>query len=332
MNGFSLKPYNTFGVEGYTRRLIPIKNEEDILGLDTDSISSYKILGGGSNILITGDINQTVLKNEIVGVDIIQVNENEVFVKIGSGENWHTIVKWALENNLSGIENLSLIPGSTGAAPVQNIGAYGVELKDVLFQVEGIFIKDKKRAVFKNQECQFSYRSSIFKHELKEQFFITYVVLRLSKKHTLKLDYGAIQTELKARNIKTPTIQDVSEIVIHIRNSKLPDPAMLGNAGSFFKNSIISTNEFNQLKHKYPEIPFYNEDEGFVKIPSGWLIEQCGWKGIKKGPVGCYAKQALVLVNYGSATGKDILDFSNEIKDSVFQKFGIQLSPEVNIW
>jgi UDP-N-acetylmuramate dehydrogenase len=326
----SLKPYNTFGIESYASELIYIRSEDDLYDLKVNS--DLKILGGGSNVLITKDVEAPVLKNEIKGIEIINDHPDYVDIRVGAGEIWHELVLWTLENNLGGIENLSLVPGCVGAAPVQNIGAYGVELKDVLVTVDGIFISDKQKKTFTNAECKFSYRTSLFKTELKDQFFITHLVLRLQKKHTLHLEYGNIKEMLDKWNIPHPTIHDVSKAVIEIRNSKLPDPKKLGNAGSFFKNSFISTSEYVRLKNIFPNIPGFAEENDQMKIPSGWLIEQCGWKGKRNGDAGCYDKQALVLVNYGNASGSEILHLANQITDSVFDKFGIALSFEVNVW
>ncbi len=332
MYNYSLKSFNTFGVESYAKDIIFIENEDDLFNLELPEKQSYKILGEGSNVLFTKSLDETILKNNIKGIDIIEETEDDVLIKAGAGENWHKLVEWALSNNLCGIENLSLIPGSVGAAPVQNIGAYGVEIKDVLFSVEGVFLMEKKFRIFTHEECQFSYRNSVFKNNLKESFFITQVNLKLSKKYKINVQYGAIQAELTSRNIIDPTIQDISSVVIHIRNSKLPNPKILGNAGSFFKNSIITNDQFKQLKIRFPDLPSYPEGQNHVKIPSAWLIEQCGWKGVRKNDVGCYENQALVIVNYGNSTGQDILNFSREIQDSVIQKFGLKLIPEVNIW
>jgi UDP-N-acetylmuramate dehydrogenase len=328
----SLKSYNTFGVESFASELIRIHSEKELIELDLKSRAGYKILGGGSNVLLTQDIQDTILKNEIKGIEIIEDHSSFTLVRVGAGETWHDVVLWALRNNLGGIENLSLIPGRTGAAPVQNIGAYGVELKDVLQNLQGIYLSSKKKMQFTNSECMFSYRNSIFKSELKEEFFICSIVLRLSKQHILHLKYGNIQEELEKSGISNPDIHDVSKAVIKIRSSKLPDPKFIGNAGSFFKNSIVTNENYQQLKDEYPNLPGYREDKDHMKIPSGWLIEQCGWKGKRIGDAGCYDKQALVLVNYGHAKGSDILRLASDIIDSVLQKFNIQLSPEVNIW
>ncbi|HEX5626221.1 MAG TPA: UDP-N-acetylmuramate dehydrogenase, partial [Saprospiraceae bacterium] len=316
----------------FADELIIIRNVEDLEALNIRPSESYKILGAGSNILLTGDLHERILKNEILGRTIEESNEVESIVRIGSGENWHELVLWTLDQELGGLENLSLIPGTAGAAPVQNIGAYGVELKDVLLRVEGYFIRERKPAVFDLGDCEFGYRSSIFKTRLKEFFFITAIWLRLSRKPVLKLRYGSIQDELDRMQIKQPTIRDVSQAVIRIRQSKLPDPARIGNAGSFFKNVNLTSGHYEQLKLMHPGLPGYPEPDGSVKVPAGWLIEQCGWKGKRDGDAGCYDQQALVLVNYGQATGRDILAFSQKVSDSVFQRFGIRILPEVNLW
>lgn len=328
----ALKPYNTFGIESYASEMIRIQHEDELLDIDLDARVGYKILGGGSNVLLTGDIKETILKNEIKGISIIDDHIDYSNVQIGAGENWHNVVLWAIDNDLSGIENLSLIPGNAGAAPVQNIGAYGVEMKDVLLHVNGIFVSSRKKQLFKNEDCKFSYRNSVFKSELREQFVITSLVLQLRKKHRLHLMYGSIKEELDKAGIKFPSIRDISEAVIRIRSAKLPDPKLIGNAGSFFKNSIVLNEFYSQLKGFYPAMPAFEEDEQHMKIPSGWLIEQCGWKGKRIGDAGCYEKQALVIINYGKAKGSEILKFAMDISDSVFQKFGIRLVPEVNIW
>lgn len=319
-------------MESFATEMLFIKSEKELIEKVTGTNRKYKILGGGSNILLTSDVADTILKNEIKGIEIIEDNNEFCLVKAGAGENWHELVLWSLNNNLGGLENLSLIPGCVGAAPVQNIGAYGVELKDVLVGLDGVFIPEGKRKSFENKDCQFAYRNSIFKSSLKDLFCITCIVIKLSKHAELKLEYGNIRAELGKLGIKNPTIQDVSNAVIKIRNSKLPDPKVLGNAGSFFKNCLITSSEYQILKKHFPDIPGFNERDGRVKVPSGWLIEQCGWKGKRKGNAGCYDKQALVLVNYGQANGKDILSLAEDIINSVLGKFGITLIPEVNIW
>ncbi|MBK6544061.1 MAG: UDP-N-acetylmuramate dehydrogenase [Saprospiraceae bacterium] len=326
----SLKPFNSFGVESFAKEMIQIQKEEDLIEVNYNE--GYRILGEGSNILLTQNQAVIILKNEIKGIQILEENDAYAYVKVGGGESWHSIVLWALQHNLGGIENLSLIPGSVGAAPVQNIGAYGVELKDVMVELNGFHIPDRAFLKFTNPSCHFGYRTSIFKTELKQNFFINSIVLKLTKKHVLQLNYGTILDELNALKIDNPKIQDVSKAIINIRNSKLPNPAILGNAGSFFKNTSISRKEFNALKLQFPQMPGYSENDEFVKVPSGWLIDQCGWKGRRKGDVGSYEKQALVLVNFGNASGFEILDFAMDIITSVKNRFGIELTPEVNIW
>ena len=290
------------------------------------------ILGGGSNVLLTEDLKGLVIKNEIKGIYKMAETSDEVIIAIGGGESWHGLVMWAVENGLGGIENLSLIPGSVGAAPIQNIGAYGVELKDIFHQLEAIELDTGRMQIFNSNECQFGYRDSIFKNELKGRYFITKVILRLSKIHQLNTSYGAVSEILMDSNIENPTIRDVSNAVIKIRQIKLPDPAEIGNSGSFFKNPEIEITHFQQLRSLFPNIVFYEISSGKIKIPAGWLIETAGWKGKRVGDVGTHEKQALVLINHGNATGIDILNLANRIQYDVIEKFGISLMPEVNIW
>jgi UDP-N-acetylmuramate dehydrogenase len=292
------------------------------------------IIGGGSNILLTKDLKNPVIINEIKGKEIVQVDIESVVVKLGGGEVWHDAVLWALENNLGGIENLSLIPGKCGAAPMQNIGAYGVELSGVFERLDAIELATGKKRYFEKAECRFGYRDSVFKNELKDKYFIEHLYLRLTlpEHHTLVLSYGKVKKALKEQNIFTPTIQDVSKTIIEIRKSKLPSPAEIPNCGSFFKNPIIGLKQFEQLKSKHPKIPSYKNAEMEVKIPAGWLIEECGWKGKRNGPVGCHKDHALVICNYGASHGWQIERFYQKIIISVSKKFGIVLEPEVNIW
>lgn len=326
----SLQPYNTFGIDANAQRFQAITSVEELketLKLEQPSL----ILGSGSNILLTNDVKGLVLKNEIFGIEIISENKREAIVRFGAGENWHQAVCWALDQNLGGIENLSLIPGTIGAAPIQNIGAYGVELQQVFVELEAVYLKSGRRKIFKGEDCKFGYRDSVFKRRLKGKVFITSVTLRLTKQHTLNLKYGAINTTLKENGIQKPDIRDVSKAVIQIRQSKLPDPAKLGNSGSFFKNPEISVKQFKALQHKFPAIVFYELPDNKVKVPAGWLIEQCGWKGKKVGNTGAHSRQSLVLVNYGGATGKEVWELALQIKNSVLEKFGILLTAEVNI-
>jgi len=290
------------------------------------------VLGGGSNVLPMDDIHRDILKIELKGIKLEEKPGQDPLVHIGAGENWHQFVLWALDNDLGGVENLSLIPGTLGAAPIQNIGAYGVELDSVFDSLEAVRISDGEIVSFKKLDCDFGYRDSIFKREARDQYVITKVSLRLNRHHIVNTSYGAIQDILREKEIENPTIRDVSDTVIQIRQSKLPDPAVIGNAGSFFKNPVISREEFETLKNDYPTLPSFPFDEHSVKVPAGWLIEQAGWKGKSIGKVGCYEKQALVLVNRGGATGIEVWNFAQRIIKSVGEKFGIELSPEVNIW
>lgn len=283
-------------------------------------------------MLLTKDIDALVMHINLKGISIVEENENEVEIKVMAGENWHDLVTWSLDKGYGGLENLSLIPGNTGTAPIQNIGAYGVELKDVFVSCAAMEIKTGELVGFDNEACKFGYRDSVFKNEAKGQYIITSVHLKLTKKdHVLHTGYGAIEAELKKNGIVYPTIKDVSNAVIAIRQSKLPDPAVLGNSGSFFKNPVISKKAFEKFIKKNPEAPHYEVDHEAFKIPAGWLIEQCGYKGKRFGDAGIHEKQALVLVNYGSATGEDILRLAQLVQKEVAQKFNIKIQPEVNI-
>lgn len=326
----SLQPYNTFGIDASAEQFKPITNLQE-LKQTLKQQQPALILGGGSNMLLTGNVKGLVLKNEILGIDILKETSKEAIVKVGAGENWHEFVLWTIQQNLGGIENLSLIPGTMGAAPIQNIGAYGVELQQVFVELEAVYLKSGRRRIFQLEDCQFGYRDSVFKRRLKGKVFITSVTLRLTKKHTLNLKYGAIQQTLADMGVSTPTIKDISKAVIQIRQSKLPDPAELGNSGSFFKNPELPAKQFSELQQRFPEIVFYELPNNQVKVPAGWLIEQCGWKGKRVGNTGAHSKQSLVLVNYGGATGEEVWNLAMEIKASVAKKFGISLTPEVNI-
>ncbi len=328
----SLKQYNTFGID-VRARFFSVFSTVEILEEFLTEIQSKKllVLGGGSNVLLTKNVDGYVLRNEIKGIKQKQSVDQHVLVTAGAGENWHGLVEYCLSNDLGGIENLSLIPGSTGAAPMQNIGAYGVELCDVFESLEAFDQQDKKVLKFNRADCNFGYRESIFKNKYRDRFIILQVTLRLSKNHQLNVSYGAIRQELETMKVKDPTIQDVAAAVINIRRSKLPDPEVIGNAGSFFKNPVISKNEYDSLKNHYPAIVGFPAEDNKVKLAAGWLIEQCGWKGYRKGDAGCHAQQALVLVNYGGASGSEIYNLSEEIKISVKEKFGVVLEREVNI-
>ncbi len=331
----SLKQFNTFGIDVAARYLAICNSLEDI----EKTLANKKlkklpllILGGGSNVLFTQDIDAVVIKPDIKGIKLIDENKDFVWIKVGCGEEWHNLVMHCIENNWGGIENLSLIPGNCGAAPMQNIGAYGVELKDVFVSLEALDLEDGKLETFSNKECKFGYRTSIFKTTHKGLYIITSITLKLSKKHKINTSYGAIEEELKKMNCSNPTIKDVSNAVIAIRQSKLPNPTEIGNAGSFFKNPEISNEAFEALKIKFPDIPGYPINKKYTKVPAAWLIEKSGLKGKKFGNYGVHDKQALVLVNYGGAKGADIYQLSEEIRNIVYENFGIELEREVNIF
>ncbi|MCP9752321.1 UDP-N-acetylmuramate dehydrogenase [Ferruginibacter sp. HRS2-29] len=335
---FSLKTYNTFGIDASAKYFAAFKSIDELKELlNEKKLSTFNhplsttILGGGSNILFTKDFDGLVLKNEIGVISIIKEDADHVYVKAGAGESWHGFVIFCLNHGLAGVENLSLIPGSVGASPMQNIGAYGVEIKDVFHSLEAHHRYDDTTVYFSNTDCEFGYRESIFKNRLKDQFVITNVIYRLNKKPRFNTSYGAIEQELEKMGVQELNIQSVSQAVINIRQSKLPDPKVIGNAGSFFKNPEIAAEKFEQLKEDFPSIVGYPLPNDKVKLAAGWLIEQCGWKGYRKGDAGCHAKQALVLVNYGHANGNEILQLSNDIINSVQEKFGVMLNREVNI-
>lgn len=328
----SLKPYNTFSIDVKARYFTTIDSVpalQTILMNDTFRSVPHYILGGGSNILFTQDVDGLVIHNQIHGIELIEENSDHVFLKIGAGENWHQLVLHCINHNYAGIENLSLIPGTVGAAPIQNIGAYGVELKDVLHAVHTIDIEKKTPCVFSNSDCQFGYRDSIFKNSLKNKHIVTHIVLRLNKTPVFHVEYGAIREKLAECPL---SIKNISDAVIAIRQEKLPDPAVIPNAGSFFKNPVVTPDIFTTLHTQYPKMPYFAEQNGAYKIPAGWLIEQCGFKGKRFGNVGVHTHQALVLVNYGDGTGAEIKALSSLIQDTVQNQFGIPLATEVNIY
>ncbi|HFB99818.1 MAG TPA: UDP-N-acetylmuramate dehydrogenase [Phaeodactylibacter sp.] len=327
----SLQSLNTFGIEAKAESFVEVHSVKELQGVLKENNASIFVLGGGSNLLLTKDIKGLVIHNNIKGRKIEREFKHVAYVSAGGGENWHQFVLWTIEKGLGGIENLSLIPGRVGASPIQNIGAYGVELKDVFHRLEAVELATGELRVFRKKDCAFGYRESIFKKKYKGKFCITKVVLKLSKRPKINLTYGAIAQTLALQNIKNPTIKEVSNAVIQIRSSKLPDPAELGNSGSFFKNPEISKRQFRSLQKAFPHIVFYPLKNEKIKIPAGWLIEQCGWKGKRIGNTGCHAQQALVLVNYGNATGKEIQTLALKIMDSVKTKFGIELKMEVNV-
>jgi len=329
---YSLKKYNTFGIDATARYFSIFHSTEELKEiLESTQAASKMILGGGSNILFTTNYDGLVLKNEIDGINTVHEDDEFVFINVGAGVKWHSFVMYCVNKNLGGVENLSLIPGNVGASPMQNIGAYGVEIKDVFYELNALHLNDRLIQKFSSFECGFGYRESVFKKKYKDQFAILNVTFRLRKNPVFNISYGAIETELKKMHIDTLTVKAISDAVIQIRTAKLPDPALVGNAGSFFKNPVITKHEFLRRQLQVSDIPFYKIDEESIKIPAGWLIEQCGWKGFRNGDAGCYEKQALVLVNYGNATGKEIYNLSEDIKLSVKERFDIELEREVNI-
>jgi UDP-N-acetylmuramate dehydrogenase len=331
----SLKPYNTFRINStarYFTKFTTVEDVEELFSFYTkNKLTNTLILGGGSNLLFTQDYNGLVAKNEMMGINVIKEDAQHIYVKAGAGENWHQFVLYCIENNYAGVENLSLIPGNVGASPMQNIGAYGVEIKDVFNELEGYDIEDKKLRTFTNRDCEFGYRESIFKRKYKDKVIITSVTFRLNKTPTFNTSYGAINQELEKSGVKELSIAAISQAVINIRRSKLPDPAMIGNAGSFFKNPAVTKAKFETLKQEYPNLVGYPLNAAEIKLAAGWLIEQCGWKGYRRGDAGCHSAQALVLVNYGEANGTDIYNLSTEIMNSVEEKFGVFLEREVNV-
>jgi UDP-N-acetylmuramate dehydrogenase len=336
---YDLIKLNTFGISAKAKFFVEIENQTDLFELFDDPIfknNEKLFLGGGSNVLFTKDFDGIVILNKMKGIEIVREDEDEVLLRAMSGEIWSDLVNFSVEHNYWGIENLSLIYGTVGAAPMQNIGAYGVELKDVLEQVETIEIKTGEKKIFSNHECELGYRDSVFKNRLKGQFFISSIVVRLNKKEKINIEYKVLKEYLIENKIIVQKSKDISDAVAHIRKSKLPDPSILGNAGSFFKNVFVDAEKVQNLLEDFREMPYFKEDD-FIKIPAGWLIEQCGpangisWKGYRIGNVGVHEKQALVIVNHGGATGEEIKDFVEQIISSVYAKFGLKLVPEVNL-
>tara|TARA_B100001750_G_scaffold133463_1_gene106115 strand:+ start:7588 stop:8586 length:999 start_codon:yes stop_codon:yes gene_type:complete len=328
---YSLKNYNSFRVNHKANFFLKIENDKSLIDFLSDKKFKNEkklIIGGGSNILFTKDYEGVILYSCIKGIHILEENDNHIKLKVGSGENWDDFVKFCVNKNWYGIENLSLIPGSVGAAPIQNIGAYGVEIKDYIYDVNGIDLKNNLKKTYTNKSCDFEYRDSIFKRELKNNFFVTEVTFILNKNKKFTLDYS----ELKNINGQNLTIQNVRDKIIEIRNSKLPDPKLLANAGSFFKNPVINIKIAKNIKEKYNDFKYYQINESMVKISAAWLIEKSGWKGHKEKNIGVYNKHALVLVNYSSENGKDIKILSKKIKESVLEKFNVTLEKEVNIF
>ncbi|WP_452228597.1 MULTISPECIES: UDP-N-acetylmuramate dehydrogenase [unclassified Lacinutrix] len=332
-HNISLKEHNTFGIDAKAKHFVSINSIESLKSvLQLPEYPERFILGGGSNMLLTQDVQALVMHINLKGIEIVSQEDTSVLVKAQAGENWHAFVLWCLQNNFGGIENLSLIPGNVGTAPIQNIGAYGVELKDAFISCEALEIGTRKTKIFTKSECHFDYRNSVFKQELKGKYIITSVLFKLTKNsHTLRTNYGAISTQLEIMNVEKPTIQDVSKAVIAIRESKLPNPKEIGNSGSFFKNPVISLKDFESLKQNFPEIPNYPVTNTSVKIPAGWLIEKAGFKGKRFGNYGVHEKQALVLVNYNNAKGIEILKLSQVIQETIKRIFNISIEAEVNI-
>lgn len=332
-DNFSLKNHNTFGIEAKAKQFVAVHSVDELKAVLENYKSDKKfILGGGSNMLLTKDIDALVIHVDLKGKKIIEEDENFVWVESMAGENWHEFVLWTISQDFGGLENMSLIPGNVGTTPVQNIGAYGTEIKDTFVSCQAIQIDNQQLKTFTKDECNFGYRESIFKQDAKDKFIITSVVYKLTKRnHKINTSYGDITKELQNKNIETPTLIDVSNAVIAIRRSKLPDPKELGNSGSFFKNPVISKEELLKVQAKFPEIKFYEVSPTEVKVPAGWLIENAGLKGYRKDDAGVHKNQALVIVNYGNATGKELVDLSKFVQKTVFDKYGIAIEAEVNV-
>jgi len=332
-HNFSLKKYNTFGIEAKARQFVAVHTIEELKTVLQQNQNEKKfILGGGSNMLLTKDIDALVIHIDLKGRKVLKEDDDLVWVESMAGENWHEFVLWTIAQNFGGLENMSLIPGNVGTTPVQNIGAYGTEIKDTFVSCEAMQITTQEMKTFDKEACHFGYRESVFKHEAKDQFIITSVVFKLTKRnHKINTSYGDITKELEKQNVVTPTLKDVSNAVIAIRQSKLPNPKELGNSGSFFKNPIIPKADFDKAHALHPEMPHYVVSETEVKVPAGWLIEQAGFKGKRFGDAGIHKNQALVLVNYGNATGQEILAVSKDIQATILKEFGIAIEAEVNV-
>lgn len=332
-HSISLKPYNSFGIDASAKTFGRFSSVEELAELSNPSIQKdpLLILGGGSNILFRNDFNGLVLKNELKGIELIDEDADHYYIRASAGENWHSFVQYCIAHTYAGAENLSLIPGNVGASPMQNIGAYGVEIKDIFHGLEAWHLQDRIIQQFSLEDCEFGYRESVFKKKYKGQFVILNVVFRLRKQPVFNTQYGAIEQELERMGVQELSVENISQAVINIRTGKLPDPKVIGNAGSFFKNPVIPQQQYDVLKNEFASIPGYPAANNQVKTAAGWLIEQCGWKGYRKGDAGCYDKQALVLVNYGNASGDEVFSLSQSIINSVFEKFGIELEREVNI-
>lgn len=325
--------YTTFGISATCKDILHMYFESDVEAIyKNNNKTNYKILGGGSNVLITKNIDDVVLVNRIKGLNVINESDTDIIVEVGGGENWHNLVMWSVSHGLGGIENMALIPGTVGAAPIQNIGAYGIEQKDAFVRLKAYQIDSGEWKTFEKEECEFGYRDSIFKRHAKDQFFITKVTYRLHKNSIINNSYKDVSQYLDLHKVTNPGVKDIANAVIAIRTSKLPDPAIIGNAGSFYKNPIVPISSLNTLIASYPAIPHYPAESGHIKLAAGWLIDQCGYKGKQVGNTGTYKNQALVLVNHGGATGTEIWNFAQEIQEAVFSKFGVNIEAEVNIW
>ncbi|MGN0281050.1 MAG: UDP-N-acetylmuramate dehydrogenase [Prevotella sp.] len=334
VRNYNLLKHNTFGIEAHCRRFVEFDTIEELKELCcslTSADQPLMVLGGGSNLLLTKDFNGTVIHSAIKGIEAIQETAEDILVRVGSGEVWDDFVAHCVSQGWHGAENLSLIPGEVGASAVQNIGAYGAEAKDIIYKVEAMEITSGKMVELSNADCQYGYRQSLFKTEWKGRYIITHVTYRLSKVFTPRLDYGNIRAELQAEGISSPTPQQLRDVIIKIRREKLPDPQVEGNAGSFFMNPVVSREKYDSLAALYPAMPHYDVDADHVKIPAGWMIDQCGWKGRSLGRAGVHSRQALVLVNRGGATGSEIVNLCTTIRKDVKDKFDIDIHPEVNI-
>lgn len=329
--GTELRQLTTFGIDVTADRVVEATSVEDLVTLFSNEPNAH-ILGGGSNVLLNGDISGTVVLMRIVGRTIVREDDHHIWIRFGAGETWHDIVSWSVDQGWGGLENLALIPGTVGAAPMQNIGAYGVEQNAVFDSLTAIDRTTLIEAPFDAPSCEFGYRDSIFKRELRDKAIITSVTYRLSKQPVVNTSYADVRNELEAMNIDAPTIRDVRDAVVRVRTRKLPDPRVIGNAGSFFKNPIVSAETHADLTAKHADIPAYPQRDGTYKLAAAWLIDQCGWKGHRKGNTGVHPNQALVLVNYGAATGAEILKLAYDIQASVLEKFSVELEREVNVW
>jgi len=332
-NQFSLKNYNTFGIEAKARQFVAVYSVDELKWvLEQHQTTKKFILGGGSNMLLTQNIDALVIHIDLKGKRILKQDDDHVWVEAQAGENWHEFVLWTIGQDFGGLENMSLIPGNVGTTPVQNIGAYGTEIKDTFVSCNAMHIATREMRTFIKEECHFGYRESVFKNEIKDQYIITSVTFKLTKhNHQINISYGDIISELTKGNIENPTLKDVSNAVIAIRQSKLPDPKELGNSGSFFKNPIIPKSEFEKIHREFPEMKYFEVSDSEVKVPAGWLIEKAGFKGKRFGDAGIHKNQALVLVNYGNATGAEILAVSKDIQKTIYDTFGIHIEAEVNV-